>query len=143
MTGSLLNRFSIIVIWIPFKKDSVHMTSIFFSYLQKFVLSRRLKVSNRSFIKVAHIVKFVAVHHKSVGFVPHHIFIGPNLGSVRRIKITIWFLCRRNHIYDTIELRLEFRVILQLSQVGSTLHYFIKVRINKPMGSVVLHFLPS
>ena len=116
------------------------MLGILFSDPKKLVFASGQEVRNRCFVKMPHVVELMAVDNESVGFVPHHTSGGAHLRGVRRVKVTVRFLGRRNHIYDLVELSFEFRIILELSEIGGTFHHFVQVRIDEAMGAVIFHF---
>ena len=88
------------------------MLGIFFRYLEKLIFSCGLVISNCGFIKMTHVVKLMAMNHKSIGLVAHHTFFSPHSSSMRGIQISVWFLRCRNNFYNSIELFFQFRIVL-------------------------------
>ena len=82
MSGSLADGFSVVIFWISLKEHFVYMLGIFFSNFQQLVLASGKVVGNGSFVKVTHIVEFMAVHHKGIRSVAHHVFVSPNFGCM-------------------------------------------------------------
>ena len=112
MTGSLADGFAVVIFWVSLKKHLIYMLGIFFSNFQQLVLASGKVVGNGSFVKVAHIVEFMAVHHKGIRSVAHHVFVSPNFGCMGRIKVSVGLLCGCNDIHNLIKLSFKFWIIL-------------------------------
>ncbi len=128
----LVYRFSVVVIFIAFKKNLIYVPCIFFGYIHPFSFPGCLIISYCCFVHVAHVIQFVTVQYKRVRFIAHS---GASPGvvpvfytnGVGHVQVTIFFLCIANNLNDAVHFGLDAFILLQHEDVSRAFHYFIQI----------------